>query len=178
MKKYILPFLFLIVANFSFAQSETIIDSYSESVKQCLINNGTRDYYSNVVDEMFTMLQKQYADKNVPESVWTDLKVIKTETLDELSQMVVSAYRGHYTQDDLNKMNQMFTTETGKKMFTNPGSLTEADKFVVNDFYNSEVGQKIIGSQESMNKIMSQISEMWSSDLYQSVVSKLEEKGY
>ena len=178
MKKYILPFLFLIVANFSFAQSETVIDPYSESVKQCLINNGTRDYYSNVVDEMFAMLQKQYADKNVPESLWTELKGIKTETLDELSQMVVSAYRGHYTQDDLNKMNQMFTTETGKKMFTNPGSLTEAEKFKVNDFYNSEVGQKIIGSQESMNKIMSQVSEMWSSDLYQSVVSKLEEKGY
>ena len=178
MKKFILPFLFLIITSFTFAQSETVVDPYSESVKQCLINNGTRDYYSTVVDEMFTMLQKQYAEKNVPESVWTELKDVKTETLNELSQMVVSAYRGHYTQDDLNKMNAMFTTETGKKMFKDPKSLTEPEKFKVNDFYNSEVGQKIIGSQESMNKIMSQVSEMWSSDLYQSVIAKLDEKGY
>lgn len=177
MKKYILPFLFFVVTNFSIAQ-ETVVDPYSDSVKQCLINNGTRDYYSNVVDEMFTMLEKQYADKNVPQTVWVELKEGKTETLNELSQMAVSAYRGHFTQADLDKMNTMFTSETGKKMFKDPKSLTEEDKFKVNAFYNSEIGQKIMASQESMNKIMSQVSEMWSSDLYQSVISKLEEKGY
>lgn len=178
MKQLILPFLFLLITSISGAQTETVVDPYSESVKQCLINNGTRDYYANVVDDMFMMLQKQYAEKNVPESVWIELKDIKTETLDELSQMVVSAYRGHYSQDDLNKMNTMFTTDTGKKMFNDPKSLSEEDKFKVNEFYNSEVGQKIMGSQESMNKIMSQVSEMWSSDLYQSVITKLDEKGF
>jgi len=178
MKKRILPFLFLIMTAISVAQSETITDPYSDEVKTCLIGNGTRAYYSNVVDQMFKMLEKQYASQNVPTTVWDELKGVKSETLDELSQMVVSAYRGHFTLQDVKNMNALYASEAGKRMFTQPNTLTEANKVEVNTFYQTETGQKIISSQESVNKIMTQVSEMWSSDLYQSVVGKLSEKGY
>lgn len=177
MKK--IAFLFaLVISSMSFAQTETVVDPYSDAVKTCLIGNGTRAYYDNVVDEMFKMLQGQYASQNVPESVWKELKNVKSETLDELSQMVVSAYRGHFTLKDVNNMNALYATEAGKRMYKQPSALTEADKFEVNAFYQTETGQKIITSQESVNKIMTQVSEMWSSDLYKSVIDKLSEKGY
>ena len=178
MKKLILPFLFVIMTTMSVAQTETAIDPYSEEVKTCLVGNGTRAYYSNVVDEMFNMLEKQYASQKVPTDVWQELKGVKSETLDELSQMVVSAYRGHFSLQDVKNMNALYASEAGKRMFTQPSALTEANKVEVNAFYQTETGQKIISSQESVNKIMTQVSEMWSSDLYQSVIRKLSEKGY
>lgn len=178
MKKIIFSLLVLLTVNLTSAQESTTVDPYSESVKTCLQGNGTIDYYSQVVDEMFTMLQKQYASKNVPEAVWTELKQVKPETLKELSQMIVSAYRGHFTHDDVKKMNALYATAAGKKMFKNPKALTASEKKSLDAFYASKTGQKIIGSQDSVNKIMTQISEMWSSDLYKSVVDKLTEKGY
>jgi hypothetical protein len=176
--KQIFLILALVVTSFTFSQTETVIDPYSDAVKTCLIGNGTRAYYDNVVDDMFKMIQEQYTSQNVPETVWEELKGGKSETLDELSQMVVSAYRGHFTLQDVNNMNTLYQTQAGKRMYTQPSALTETDKFEINTFYQSETGQKIITSQESVNKIMTQVSEMWSSDLYKSVIDKLSEKGY
>ena len=154
------------------------VDEYSEDVKLCLKNNGTYNYYDGVVDSMFTHLKQQFASQNVPDGVWTELEGIKLDTLDELGQMVVSAYRGHFTHEDVKNMNALYKTTAGKKMINTETALTEGDKVVLNEFYKSETGQKIVGSQDSMNASMMQITEMWSADLYKSVLAKLSEKGF
>ena len=174
MKNILTLIIALIVSTTGFSQ----VDQYSEDVKQCIKSNGTYEYYENVVDQMFTMLEKQYASQNVPTSVWDELKVLKIESLEELSQMIVSAYRGHFSHEDVKNMNALYATKAGKNMFKNASELTEGDKAALTEFYRSETGQKIMGSQDSMNTSMSQISEMWSSDFYKQVVDKLSEKGF
>ncbi|MBU2939647.1 DUF2059 domain-containing protein [Lacinutrix sp. C3R15] len=174
MKKIYTLVLALIVSVTTFAQ----VDAYSEDVKQCIKSNGTYAYYENVVDQMFTMLQEQYASQNVPESVWVELKGLKTESLEELSQMVVSAYRGHFTHEDVKNMNALYATKAGQNMFKDASELTEGDKVALTEFYRSDTGQKITGSQDSMNDAMSKISEMWSSGFYRDIVDKLSEKGF
>ncbi len=174
MKKIFTLILFVALSATTFAQT----DPYSEDVKTCIKSNGTYDYYADVVDQMFTMLKQQYASKNVPETVWTELEEVKSSSMDELSQMLVSAYRGYFSHEDIKKMNALYTSNTGKTMVKDAQSLTEADKVVLGEFYKSDTGQKILGSQEDMNKLMSKISEMWSSDMYRNVVAKLNEKGF
>ena len=173
MKNIITLICFLVVANLGFAQ----VDAYSEDVKKCIKSNGTIAYYENVVDQMFTMLEEQFESQNVPAKVWTEVKAEKTDAMDELAQMIVSAYRAHFTHEDVKNMNALYATKAGQNMFK-PEELSEGDKVVLKEFYASETGQKIVNSQDSMNASMSNISEMWSKDLYQGVISKLSEKGY
>lgn len=175
MMKKLFTFLMLITL---VTQAVAQTDAYSEDVKTCIKSNGTYDYYADVVDQMFTMLKQQYASENVPESVWQELEQTKQASMEELSQMLVSAYRGYFSHDDVKKMMALYKSKVGQTMVHDAQSLTEADKVVLGEFYNSDTGQKILGSQEDMNKVMSKISEMWSSDMYRSVVTKLTEKGF
>lgn len=173
MKK--VAFLVLILtSSITFSQS----NAFSKDVKQCLKDNGTHAYYENVVDQMFIMLKKQYESENVPQSVWNDIELIKPEALNSLTDMIVSAYKGHYTHKDVKQMNKLYATDTGKRMTTNSNNLTEADKIVIKEFYASKTGQKILGSQDSMNAVLTNITEKWSGELYQNVVEKLSEKGF
>lgn len=169
---------FLIIIAFTSVAFSQPMDSYSEDVKICIKSNGTYDYYANVVDQMFSMLKQQYSEKNVPETVWKELEETKTRSMDELSQMLVSAYRGYFSHDDVKKMNVLYKSSAGQRMVTDAQNLSESDKVALGVFYESDTGQKILGSQDDMNKLMSKISEMWSSDMYRNVVTKLSEKGF
>ena len=70
MKKIIALVCFLAIGTSSFAQ----VDQYSEDVKTCIKSNGTMTYYEGVIDQMFTMLEEQFASQAVPATVWTELK--------------------------------------------------------------------------------------------------------
>jgi len=173
MKKIFSLVLLLTVSMTSFAQ----VDAYSEDVKKCVRSNGTLAYYENVMDQMYEMLSVQFKDKQVPETVWTEIKSGKAAAIDELAQMIVSSYRGHYTHQDVKNMNALYASQAGKNMFKKE-ALTEGDKIILAEFYASDTGQKILGSQDSMNDSLSKISELWSSDVYRGVISILSNKGY
>lgn len=173
--KTVLTFILIFLISFSTIGQ---VDAYSEDVKVCIKQNGTYDYYADVVDQMFTMLKQQYAAKKVPESVWQELETSKSDSMDDLSQMLVSAYRGYFSHDDVKNMNALYQSKSGQTMVNDANSLTASDKKKLGQFYESDTGQKILGSQDEMNKLMSKISEMWSSDMYRSAVAKLSEKGF
>ncbi|MGB2685158.1 MAG: DUF2059 domain-containing protein [Olleya sp.] len=173
MKKIIALVCFLAIGTVSIAQN----DQYSKDVKTCIQSNGTITYYEGVIDQMFTMLEEQFKSQDVPAAVWKDLKKVKPDAMDDLAVMIVSAYKAHFTHDDVKNMNALYKTKAGKNMFK-PEALTEGDKIILKEFYQSDTGQKIVSSQDSMNASMSDISVMWSGDLYKSMIAKLSEKGY
>ena len=127
---------------------------------------------------MFTMLEKQYASQEVPETVWEELKKLKIEYLDDLSKMLISTYRDHFNHKDVRRMNALYASKAGQNMLNGSDDLTEKDKEVLAKFYLSDTGQKISESQEVMNISMSQISKMWRSSFYQDVVEKLSNRGF
>jgi len=174
MKTIVSLLLLITISLSSFSQT----DPYSEDVKICVKQNGTYDYYADVVDKMFIMLKQQYASKNVPVNVWKEVETVKSGSMDELSQMLVSAYRGYFSHDDVKKMNVLYASDAGQRMVNDAQNLSESNKVVLGQFYESDTGQKILESQDEMNKLMSKISEMWSSDMYRNVVAKLSEKGF
>jgi len=126
---------------------------------------------------MFTMLQKQFVDQNVPEILWTELKGEKSNAMDELSTMIVSAYKAHFTHEDVKNMNNLYASKAGKAMFKS-GELSEGDKIILEKFYKSDTGRKITGSQDSMNEAMGEIAELWSGQLYKRIIDKLSDKGF
>lgn len=173
MKNITTLILFLTFSITSFAQ----VDAYSEDVKKCITSNGTMSYYDDVLEQMYTMLQQQFKAENVPNTVWVEIKKGKKASKDELAQMIVSAYKGHFTHQDVKNMNALYASQAGKNMFKKD-ALSESDKVILNEFYKSDTGRKITGSQDSMNASMSKISEIWSGDYYKSVIAFLSEKGY
>ena len=140
--------------------------------------NGVHKYYANVVDEMFTMLKQQYASKNVPEAVWKDMESVKKLEMDELSQMLVSAYRGYLSHKDVQELNAMYYTEAGKTMIFDSQNLTDEHRRELSGFYNTETGQTLLAAQPEIDKLMSKISELWSSSMYRNVVKRLADRGF
>jgi len=129
MKKLYTLVLALLISFASFSQ----VDAYSEEVKKCINSNGTIGYYENVVDQMFTMLEEQFKSQDVPAAVWKDLKKVKPDAMDELAVMIVSAYKAHFTHQDVKNMNALYKTKAGKNMFK-PEALTEGDKIILKEF--------------------------------------------
>lgn len=173
MKKILTIICFITLSTTTFAQTK----AYSNAVKKCIQSNGTIAYYENVVDQMYTMLEERFETQNVPASVWKEIKQGKGQAMTDLSNKIVSAYQGYFTLADVRKMNALYATEAGKNMFKKE-ALSEGDKIILNEFYQSETGQKIVSSQEDMNASMSKISESWSGGLYKNVIELLSAKGY
>ena len=163
-----------VITTVTFAQEST----YNEDVKKCIKSNGTYAYYENMIGKMFTKLEKQYASHNVPDSVWSELKTLNESSLEELTQMIISAYREYFTHEDIKNMNALYASQAGQNMLKGDSALTESDKEVLTEFYSSETGQIITESQDFMNESMSEISEMWSSGFYKSLIQKLSAKGF
>ncbi|WP_299890774.1 hypothetical protein [uncultured Lacinutrix sp.] len=173
MKNIATLILFLTFSITSFAQ----VDDYSVAVKKCITSNGTMAYYDDVMEQMYDMLKVQFKAENVPDTLWAEVRKGKKVAMDELAQMIVSAYKGHFTLKDVKNMNALYASQAGKNMFKKD-ALTESDKVALGEFYKTDTGRKITGSQDSMNDAMSKISEMWSSDVYRGVIALLSEKGY
>lgn len=172
MKKILFLFAF-ICSSIAIAQ-----DSFQEDMKHFLNMNGTVHYYENVVDRMFDFLKQEYAEQKVPENVWADLNdEVKTEAIDEITELITQSYQGHFTNEELVRMLNFYKTTTGKKVLLKepigPEEVKERDAF-----YESELGQKISVSTESLNNILKQLTQEWSAQLFRDASHKLEEKGF
>ncbi len=164
----------LFTTSFLIAQT----DPFVEDTKHYLAINGTEAHYSEAVDQMFELLRKQYATNKVPESVWEELQKEKPGALEDLKSMMVSAYRAYFSHDDIKKIIEVFESPAGRQTVKDATKLTEDQKVYINNFYNSDTGQKVIAAQEDLNRVALEISEVWSGSLYKSMVAKLKRKGY
>lgn len=173
MKKLLIVLIF--ICSFSLSAQER---PYHEVVLEYLEVNGTRTQYQNATDGLFDLLKKQYESKNVPETVWTELKAEAPKQVDGILAMLVSAYRGTYEKEDIQKMLDFYQTGTGKQLLSDKTAMDYDQQQEVAQFYNTATGQKILTSEQQISSSVSEISEIWSRDLYRMMVEKLAEKGY
>ncbi|GAA4107918.1 hypothetical protein GCM10022393_03540 [Aquimarina addita] len=152
--------------------------SYHEDAIKYLEINGTEQQYEGAVDQMFVMLQQQYQDRNVPDSVWDELKNQKEDAIINIKSLLVSAYRSNFSQDDIRQLITFYESETGSQVVADITQLTDAQKAELNAFYNSEVGKKVQNQSETLTMMVSEVSELWSRSLYEQTIEKLTGKGY
>ncbi len=152
--------------------------SYQEDAIRYFKLNGTENQYSGAVDQMFELLKNQYSAQGVPESIWVELQKEKPQALENIKSMLVSVYQSNFTQKDIQELILFYESETGKQMVQNVSALTEKQKEEFNNFLASEVGKKVQNQSESLKTMVGEVSESWSSTLYQDMIEKLEAQGF
>lgn len=173
MKKLLSVLFFLSSLQFN-AQEST----YHQDVLRYLTMNGTANQYSAAIDQLFELLGMQYKEQNVTDAVWSELKKETTPELNKILNMLVSAYRGTYSQEDIQQMIAFYETPTGKQLLADKTALDYEQQKTASAFYNSPTGQKMLTSEQQIARSVSEVSEIWSRDLYRNITDKLAEKGY
>ncbi len=153
-------------------------DSFQEDIITYLNNNGTRDQYKGAYESMFDLLKQQFSVSNVPESVWKDLQKSKEKSLDEIVNFLAFAYRNHFTREDINAMNEFYSSESAKQMIKDPSVLNSSQNEEISAFFASDLGIKIEEKKPELTKDIMEISEHWSRDLFSAKMSSLVKQGY
>ncbi len=173
MKKLLMS-IFIFTSLFANAQDV----SFHEVALKYLQTNGTAVQYEGAIDQLFSLLKNQYAGQNIPEATWTELRSESSSEVNRILNMLVSAYRGNYEKHDLVNMLAFYETATGKQLLVDRTKLSKEQREEAANFYNSPTGQKILISEKEVAGSVSEVSELWSRDLYRNVTDKLAEKGF
>ncbi len=153
-------------------------DAFGKTTMQCLKANGIHDQYQRATTQLFVMLKKQFAAKNVPATVWAELEQIKPIALQNVKIRMVQAYKAYFNSEEMSEMLSFYKSSEGKIMVYDSASLTDDDRKVIKDFFHSTVGQKMMLSQKDLAKLIGEISETWSSELYKAQLDKLADSGF
>ncbi|MFD2564624.1 DUF2059 domain-containing protein [Aquimarina rubra] len=152
--------------------------SYHEDAIRYFELNGTEQQYDTAIDQMFSLLQQQYSNQNVPDNVWDELQSNKTDAITNIKSLLVSVYRSNFTHEDIKQLIIFYESETGRQLVKDRTQLSDNQKNKLSDFFNSEVGQKVQNQSDSLRSMVSEVSELWSRDLYNETIQKLKTKGY
>ncbi|GEQ87330.1 hypothetical protein ULMS_28380 [Patiriisocius marinistellae] len=172
--RYLFLTVFLTICFSATAQK----NDFQQEVINYLTTNGTVKQYESVFDDMFVVIKQQFSGANIPETEWANLKNSKSKDVDMAIRMFASAYRKHFTQDQIIAMNNFFGTPAGVQMRINPEALNADQRKEVKAFYDSEAGQNLNSVSGELTTDVSQISEYWSRDLFNEKMNALIAKGY
>lgn len=173
MKK--LLYILVFISSSTLFSQET---SYRGLVLEYLELNGTTQQYQGAIDQLFGLLKQQFKSQNVGDAVWNELQSDAQPALQQIKAMLVSAYRGTYEKGDVENLLAFYKTGTGRQLVIDQTAMTETQKQEAASFFNTETGQKVISLQADISKSVSEVSEIWSRDLYRGMIDKLESKGF
>ena len=141
-------------------------DSFQEDLINYLMLNGTNDQYSTAYEGVYGVIQKQFEAADVPQSVWNDLKENKEKDIKEILTLLSSAYRKHFTKEDMQGMVAFYASDAGQEFMQGGTQPSEENAALVEEFFASELGLKITAKQSELAADVSKISEFWTKDLF------------
>jgi len=141
--------LFLFLLSFLFVNAQN--DTFSNDIKYFIEINGTMGQYNTAVGELTTMLKDQYSAANVKESDWLEIHNVAVNSLESLSDDLVTVYKKYFTHEEIKALNKMYDTKVAQKFVNNVINISNA-------------------SQDA--------SIVWSRSLYNKITDLLYEKGY
>ncbi len=140
--------------------------SYHQDAIKYLELNGTEQQYNEAIDQMFDLLKRQYNSQGVPETVWQELQKVKGASIQDIKSLLVSVYKSSFSHKDIKELIAFYKLSEDQQKKELP------------QFLSSEVGQKIQNQGDSLKSRVGEVSELWSRDLYNETIEKLEAKGY
>ena len=90
-----------------------------------------------------------------------------------MKMLIIPIVQANFTHYEITKMIGFSQSIAGKLLIKDRSKMTESHKEELNVFYNSAVGQKIISKKEVLSIEISEVSESWSRDLYETSISLL-----
>jgi len=167
----------IIILTFSNVKSQSL--TYNEAIVEYLEINGTEAQYAQAVDALFTMLNKRYTNLNIPQETWKELEnTYKEKSLKSIKLLLVTPYRKTFSEDNIKRMLTFYKSDVGQQMLADPTSLNTEQKAKAGDFYASDAGAKLLENRDSLGKRVSEVSEIWSRDLYRVVTNDLGNRGF
>lgn len=148
---------------------------FSTEVSVYLESNGTLNQYGFAFDELLKMLGRQYPKSESTANGWEYLESNREKAIAEIQKELVPIYQQNFERAEIKKMTAFYQSVTGKQLTADRSQMTASQKEELNEFYNSEVGEKIIEKQPVLAKAISVASESWSRDLYETAESLLKE---
>jgi len=127
---------------------------------------------------MFEVLKSQFEAGAVPEDVWSGLQGNKNKEVQKVLSLLASAYRQHFTKEEIQGMVEFYSTDAGKQFVNNASALNELQGKEVGAFFKGPIGSRIDEVRDQLTADISQISEYWSRDLFTTTLNTLKEKGY
>ncbi len=161
-----MKYSFLMVLLLTLFQFSAIGQSQYENTSKYIEINGTNEQYSGAIDQLLILLKKEYAQNNISESKWEQVKSLKAEALKDIKRRLVSAYESYFTELEINQMYAFYQTDAGKQMAVNRNALTKEQLTAVKTFYTTAVGQKIQENSDALGKTIGDISTEWSHLLF------------
>jgi hypothetical protein len=152
------------------------VDDFQENIIEYLNSNGTEHQYGDSYDELFDVLKEQFLD--VPDEEWSELKIGKNESVQDIIKFLAFAYRKHFTESDINTMTNFYKTETAKKLVAGTNDLTKEENDKILEFFQSDVGKKMESKRVALSVDTAEISSTWSRELFAEKMSALVKKGY
>jgi len=138
-----------------------------------LDSNKSLNQYSYAYDQLLGMLEKNYPESAANKEGWTYLKNNKRKSVAKMKAMLIPVYTAHFDEVEINKMTNFYKSDTGKQLINDRSKMTEEQKVILNTFFNTNLGKKIIEKQPILTSEIGTISENWSRDLYEVAVSLL-----
>jgi len=166
-------YLFFLSNSFWVSSQET---DFSSEVETYLESNGTLKQYESAYDQLLVMLAKQYPKSESTANGWNYLENNKNKAIVDIKKGIALIYQKNFEQAEIKKMTAFYQSAAGKQLTTDRSQMTAAQKEELNAFYNSELGKKIIAKQDVLSKAVSEVSENWSRDLYETALSLLKEE--
>jgi len=168
---FVLTLIFMIIG----CKQQT---SYQDDAIRYFEINGTKKQYSRAIDQMFELLKNQYSSQNVPNDIWLELTKEKTAALKNILEKLVPAYQSNFNQEEIQQLISFYDSDTGKQAIADQSGLTDKQKEEFAVFLTSDIGKKVQNKSDTLQKMVGQVSESWSSTLYGKMVQKLNEKGF
>ncbi len=147
--------------------------SYTKDISDYLDRNGTMLQYEYAYGELLKMLSSNFPENENNAQGWEYLRANKEKALGEMKSLIIPIYKSNFTHNEIKQMSAFYSSEAGLQLINDRSKMTQAHKEVLNTFYNSTTGQKIISKQEVLSIEISKVSENWSRDLYETSLSLL-----
>lgn len=153
------------------------VDDFQKEIIDYLDINGTRVQYSIAFYELFPVLERNFRDKEIPEEAWEELKLDEEEQIDDIISRLTFAYRKHFTREDIAKMNDFYSSEVGQKVVSDY-ALTEEENATFQEYLDSDVSKKFEKNRKELTKDIEKISSDWSRELFGTKIKQLVKGGY
>ena len=131
--------------------------------------------YKNAYSELLNLMEKQFPKSGTNQKGWLYLEQNETKAITVIKELLIPVYIKHFDAIDIDEMYTFYTSDAGKQLVKDRTKLSKVQQTEVNHFFASRIGSKIKEKQDLLSKEISNVSEYWSKDLYQTAVLLLKE---
>lgn len=153
------------------------VDDFQKEIIDYLDINGTREQYSIAFYELFPVLERNFKNKEIPEEAWEELQQDEEAQIDDIVSRLTFAYRKYFTREDIAIMNEFYSSEVGQKVVSDY-ALTEEENAVFQEYLDSDVSKKYEKNRKELTKDIEKISTEWSRELFGTKIQQLVKGGY